>query len=134
MTVGGGILATIFPLVALGACMGYYFYVRHSWLVLLLGFSFGIVGFASGKRTIFFVLPIFFTLYLCLWKVLTRYYTRVLSAQSIARHLAICGIIVSPIALYGLLNTNFGLRDTAGWTLEPAISSTVKYAQKYEFV
>jgi len=59
MTVSGGELATVFSLFALCYVMGYYFYVRSSLWIMLITVSLGLVGYASEKRAIFFLIPLF---------------------------------------------------------------------------
>jgi hypothetical protein len=59
MTVGGGELAALFPILALGYAMGWYFYVDRSAWVLLMALSFSLVGYASGKRATYFLFPLF---------------------------------------------------------------------------
>lgn len=59
MTAGGGELAALFPILALGYAMGWYFYVNRSAWVLLIALSFSLVGYASGKRATYILFPLF---------------------------------------------------------------------------
>jgi len=59
MSVGGGERAAIFPLLGLGYAMGWYLYVKRSSWIFLIALSFGLVGYASDKRAIYVMFPLF---------------------------------------------------------------------------
>lgn len=54
---GGGSLATEFPLLAMGLTLPFYLCYRRNLLLLLLCWAFFLVGYASGKRAIYFLGP-----------------------------------------------------------------------------
>src|SRR5690349_10001953 len=58
MSVGGGELAGIFPLLGFGFALGWYLYVNRSLGILLIAVSFGLIGYASGKRVIYLLFPV----------------------------------------------------------------------------
>jgi len=68
----GGSLATEFPLLAMGLTVPFYLYHRRNPLLLLLAWAFFLVGYASGKRAIYFFAPPLYLLILGWYVVRTR--------------------------------------------------------------
>jgi hypothetical protein len=133
MMIAGGGLATIFPLLALAFVMGYYFYVRHSWWLLLAGFSFSLIAYASGKRAIYFLAPAVALLNLALYCWLERGRRVTGVAPRFLAHLALCGVLLSPALLYGIEHSE-GIGFAAeGATASELIDHAVDYALGYEF-
>lgn len=65
----GGSLATEFPLLAMALTVPFYLYYRQSSWVLVLAWAFFFVGYASGKRAIYFLGPPLYFLMLS-WHVI----------------------------------------------------------------
>jgi hypothetical protein len=105
MTTGGGELATIFPLFAIGYAMGYYFYIRHSLWVLLIGLSFGLVGYASGKRAIYIVIPPFILVCYGVFFLQNKNLPANL-VRRFLRHFLICLVVAVPVWVYGVDNSS----------------------------
>jgi hypothetical protein len=110
-SLGGG-AATAFPLFAMSYVMAFYFYRRRSLWAIVLALSFGLVGYASGKRAVYFLMPF---LYACtiLW-----YCFREKSNAAFARVQAPILLIVlaSPVIIFGLTNSKrfADLKDATG--------------------
>lgn len=132
ITLGGGILATIFPLVAMGACMGYYFYIRPSWWSMLLGYGFGIIGFASGKRAIYFIMPAFFAINLLLFNALERRRVTASSNRRLVWHILGCSLLVLPASLSAMRNSGLGHSAEHASSLREFIGAAVDYAGEYD--
>ena len=101
--------------------LAFYFYYRRSLWVIVLALSFGLVGYASGKRAVYFLMPF---LYVCtiLW-----YCYREKSHAAIARIQApiLLLVFLSPVIVFGLTNSKrfAHLKDTTGVT-EFAVGAT----------
>ena len=132
ITMQGGILGTVFPLVALGASMGYYFHVRRSLWILLVGFSFGLVGFASGKRAIYFAMPVFFLLNALLFLALNRYRLTIPLRGRFFAHIGACALLTAPAALYGMRNSDLGRTRNASSSVSGFLLAAVDFARSYE--
>ena len=94
----GGALATEFPLFAMALAVPLYLYWRGNPLLLVLSWAFFLVGYASGKRAIYFLGPF---LYVC---ILGWYVLRVRGLQALRRSAG--GILVfaclCPLLLLGV--------------------------------
>jgi hypothetical protein len=66
LTSDSGHPATAFPLFAMSYVMAFYCYQKRSPWLLLLALAFSIVGFASGKRAIYFLIPLVYSI-IILW-------------------------------------------------------------------
>ena len=131
MSTAGGELATLFPLIALAFCMGLYLYKLRSVWVLLLGLSFGLVGYASGKRAIYFLMPAATALYLALYVQLERKRDWLPVLRTAALHLALLSVIAIPAAVVGISRSE-GIRRPGGkagaWeTLRHAVVFALHY-------
>ncbi len=104
---GGGQLATEFPLFALALTVSFYLFWRPNPLLLVLSWAFFLVGYASGKRAIYFLGPF---LYVC---ILVWYVIRVRTLQALKRSAA--GILVflclTPLLLLGVSRSH-GISDS----------------------
>lgn len=102
----GGALATEFPLLAMGLTMPFYFYWRGNPLLLVLSWAFFLVGYASGKRAIYFLGPF---LYFCIvgWHV-----WRARTPQARTRSIWAVAIFVGlvPLLLWGVSRSH-GISD-----------------------
>jgi len=94
----GGAMATEFPLLAMGLTLPFYLYYRKNPLVLLLAWAFFLVGYASGKRAIYFFAP---SLY---FFILGWYVFRVGTRSALKRSLgaALAFMLVTPVLLLGV--------------------------------
>jgi hypothetical protein len=111
--------------------MGYYLYVRRSFWVLLAGLSFGLIGYASGKRTILFVLPIFVSVNILVYYVVQKRGAR-LGLSTVSLHLFAAACLGAPILLHGFATShgvalNYG-KASAAERLEHALH----FAEDYE--
>ncbi len=122
----GGGLATEFPLLAMGLTVAFYLLWRANPLLLVLSWAFFLVGYASGKRAIYFLGP---CLYVC---ILGWYVIRVRSLQALKRSLG--GIVVLlclvPLLLLGMSRSH-GITD-ATWSrpferITYALHAAVRY-------
>jgi len=131
MTVIGGELAALFPLVALAYAMAYYAYVRHSFWVLLLGLAFGMVGYASGKRAIYFTLPLCFLASLSLY-ALVQYRCKRPVPHKILIHSVAAIAISIPFFLYGVAHSaGIGMENASGLTIAESLINAATYAESY---
>jgi hypothetical protein len=130
MTVSGGELATIFPLLALCYAAAYYFYVRQSWWVLIAGLSFGLVGYASGKRAVYFLIPIGLCV-IVLLHYLREHGRSTTSFFRLAVHLAIAGTAVLPAFMYGISHSH-GINAGAEGTIQELVRGAADFAVGYE--
>lgn len=94
----GGALAAEFPLLAMALTVPFYLYWRGNPLLLVLSWAFLLVGYASGKRAIYFLGPF---LYVC---ILGWYVIRTRTPLALKRSLG--GILVficlAPLLLQGI--------------------------------
>ncbi len=131
MSVGGGELATIFPLFALAYVMGYYFFVRPSFWVLFVGLAFGIVGYASGKRAIYFTVPAFVAANAGLYVFVVRRHVGLIKV-TFPVHMLACAVITMPLALYGLESSQGIGVGSSGSDAKQAITYAFDFARGYE--
>jgi len=132
ITLTGGELATVFPLLALAFTMGWYFFVRPRWWILMLGLAFGLVGYSSGKRAIFFLLPLFFVLNVCLYFLIRRKMPIAPLRTRILQHGVVTGMIGIVIMVPAMLTTE-GFADVFaqnGLSWETA-SGAINFVQEY---
>jgi hypothetical protein len=94
----GGSPATVFPLFAMVYLMAFYCYYKRSVWFLLIGLGFTLVGYSSGKRAIYFYLPIVYWAVLIVYamreRVVSKFRTWVLPI--------LIFVICIPILIYGL--------------------------------
>ena len=132
MTLAGGELATVFPLLALGFTIGWYFFVRPRWWVLLLGISFGLVGYSSGKRAIFFLLPVFFLIDVGLYFLMKRRMTAKPLPTRIVQHGLVLGL-VGILVMGPAMMTTEGFADVFaenGLSLQ-SVAGAINFVQEY---
>jgi hypothetical protein len=129
MTVAGGIVATTFPMLALGGCIGHYLYRRQSYAVLILGFSFGIIGFASGKRAVYFALPAFFAVSIIVARVIAGVRIR---WTRLSVHMLGAALCLLPGLYYGIVNSDFGNAARTSTGLGEALEAATRFAGDYE--
>ncbi len=131
MTVSGGELATLFPLFAIGGALGYYFYIRQSLWVMLIALSFTIVGYASGKRAIYFLVPCHVLLCVLIY-LLRSEHLRANTLRRILRHAAICALIALPLWLYGM-DRSYGLSSgNPHASVVERFTDALRFASEYE--
>jgi hypothetical protein len=133
MTIAGGGLAALFPLLALAYAMGYYFYVRRSCWLLLTGFSFAMIAYASGKRAIYFTLPVAALANILLYCWLEPFRKMPAFLPKFLVHVGLCGALLSPAMWYGIAHTE-GIAFTAkGATASEILNHAFEYARGYEY-
>lgn len=134
MAVNGGTMAAIFPLVAIGYAMGYYLYVRRSAWILLAGIAFGVVGYASGKRAIYFLIPACISVNLLLhYALIGRLHQRVPAARLLL-HLSACAVISVPVAIYGISQSQgIALAEGNSVSVLEVLQHALDFACQYEF-
>lgn len=131
MTTGNGVLATEFPLFAMCCTMGYYFYVRNSLSVMLIGFSFALVGYASDKRAIFFMMPLF--LLVCIGVFfLQKKRSNVEFVSRFLIHITLCLFITLPFLIYGIDNTEGIASGDEKLRFIDKVLYVLQYAREYE--
>jgi hypothetical protein len=98
----GGAPATVFPLLVLALAVALYCYFRPSlkWVILALGS--GIVGFASGKRAVYFYLPAFYGVFV-LWFIWRE---KSVSALKRLKVPVLMGLVSIPFLVFGMRNTH----------------------------
>jgi len=107
----GGALATEFPLLAMGLTVPFYLYYRRNPLLLLLAWAFFLVGYASGKRAIYFLGPSLY-LFILGWHVVR---TRTLYALKQSLWGASIFICLIPLVLVGMSRSiGLGQNDSDG--------------------
>lgn len=108
---GAGTPATAFPLLAMAYVMAFYFYYKRSAWMVLLAFAFGIVGYSSGKRAIYFLMPTFYALLLVWYCVRER---SLANLRQIITPFLVCALFV-PVMMFGLTDSKqFGHLQGAG--------------------
>ncbi len=128
MVSGGGGSATAFPLFTMAYVMAFYCYYRRSAWVVLLALSFGVVGYASGKRGIYFLIPIFYAL-IILW-----YCLREKSFASFGRMIkpVLAFALLFPVFMFGLTHSKRFTSSQGAGTIE-TIRSTIGSLDEYTF-
>ena len=130
MLISSGELAALFPLMALGYAVSYYLLVRQTWWVLAAGLSFGLVGYASGKRAVYFLIPATLLLTLILYYLLGRRAERV-DGLRLAAHLAWIAVLTLPAFVYGIRNSQ-GINVAAGGSTMELLEGAVMFAAAYD--
>lgn len=131
----GGTTATIFPLIISSLIFVYYLFcprLNKMEIVLLLTvlFSSFLVGYASGKRSIYFIIPIMFALItiISLPKIIRKsYFKRKFSG------VALFSVLIFPLIIFGIVNSlglNYSLSGSES-SIE-VITSSLDYANEYE--
>lgn len=131
----GGTTATIFPLFISNILLLYYLFrpkINRKLLVFLGGIlmSVFLVGYSSGKRGIYFIIPLFFffTIVLALpYLIKTNYFKKKIIGMSFI------GVFIFPLLIYGMINSrglNYGLSGNES-SVE-VIMNSLSYAEDYE--
>lgn len=133
MSVTGGELAGIFPILGLGYALGWYLYVKRSLWVLLLALSFGIVGYSSGKRVIYMLFPAMTALNGMLYFSLRKQRRTELFRGRQCISLLVCGCIFIFAAMYGMMHsTGFDAAMTRSNSISEMAAEMVRYVSEYE--
>ncbi len=93
MFYGGGGYATVFPLVAMSYGLGVFYFYKRNWKSFLLTFSFILIGYASGKRAVFFLVPFLFVIGEIVYLHLIKSHRRIL------KNLLFVSVIAVPCAM-----------------------------------
>ncbi|HHU55316.1 MAG TPA: hypothetical protein GXZ48_01300 [Acholeplasmataceae bacterium] len=127
-----GSLATIFPVTVLAFLISYYLVYKKSMKWLVFTFLFTIIGFASGKRAIVFIFPLFLLLFLLLSVKLDIIPAKKFITKYIVT-LSLVFIIVLPFLNYYISNTDFGQSgNTVNKGFTDKIEQIFDYAKEYE--
>lgn len=131
----GGTTATIFPILIISLTFLTYLFlpkVDKKTIILLLSLIFSslLVGFASGKRGIYFTIPLFLiTILIISFKKL--YEKKIIQKKFI--YLSILFITISPLIIFGIANSkglNYNLNGNE--TIIEIINKSLNYAESYE--
>ncbi|WP_430404418.1 hypothetical protein [Fluviicola sp.] len=135
MSSSGGTTATIFPLFVSSIAFLYYLFrsqmLWKEWLILLLVFlSAFLVGYASGKRGIYFTLPVFFIIVLIMaFPILIKsgfFKRKLIGIVSIT-------IVLIPVLIFGIFNSrglNYSLSGNESYS--EVVSNSFSFAEEYE--
>lgn len=131
----GGTTATIFPLFIFSVVFLYFIFQpripkKELLLLLVLIFSVLLVGYASGKRTIYFIIPLFILIisFLAFKKAAIRPYL----GRKLVRAIGV-GLLVFPLVIFGIQNSrglNYGLSGNE--SISQIVDNALSYADEYE--
>lgn len=135
MSSTGGTTATIFPLFVSSVALLYYLFRSKmqwkEWLILLLVFlSAFLVGYASGKRGIYFTLPVFFII------TILMAFPILIKSGFFKRKLIGIGSITAlliPVLIFGIFNSrglNYSLSGNESYS--EVILNSFSFAEEYE--
>jgi hypothetical protein len=130
MAISGGELATVFPLIAMGYVMGTYFCKDKKFAYILASFAFGIVGFSSGKRAIYFVMPVFFLLSYGIYFLIERCAANRNKLIVYVPELVVAILLLVPIVAFGISKSEYiSKQDSSpiGDVFTHAIQSAIVY-------
>ena len=125
---GGGGIATSLPLFGMAYFTALYLYCGHKPWMLVVALSFPVVGFASHKRAIYFVLP---------WLVGAEFLWYMLREKRLGIALEWVRVGVALVAVAGMIL--FGIRNTTRIAMRDAVGvgeelqGAAEYAQEYTF-
>lgn len=135
MSSTGGTTATVFPLVVSSIVLLYYLFrselgTRHWTMLILVILSAFLVGYASGKRGIYFTLPAFFAL-----TIVLSFSTLIRSGHFKKKMVGFASItaLMIPVLIFGIFNSrglNYSL--TGNESYSEVISSSFDFAEEYE--
>ncbi|RBP27060.1 hypothetical protein DFR65_1119 [Oceanihabitans sediminis] len=131
----GGTTATVFPLLISAILLVYYLFVvklntKITLVLSMLLFSGFLVGFSSGKRGIYFIIP------LVLISIIIIAIPKLRKFKLLKRKLvglASLGLLIFPLIIYGMVNSkglNYSL--TGNESAFEVISNSLEYAEDYE--
>lgn len=135
MSSTGGTTATIFPLFVSSIALLYYLFRSKmhgkEWLILLLVFlSAFLVGYASGKRGIYFTLPVFFIISIIMaFPILIKsgfFKRKLIGIGSIT-------VLLIPVLIFGIFNSrglNYSLSGNESYS--EVILNAFSFAEEYE--
>lgn len=127
LTASNGSPATAFPLFALAYVIAYYCYYKRSFWLLILGLSFVLVGYSSGKRAIYFYLPAVYAGSF-IWYILRERSIKAIRALGApAMIFALC----IPLLLFGLTESK-RFEHLRGQSLRSAIMEALDVAGEYD--
>ncbi len=127
ITSGGGGPATAFPVFALAYATAFFFYFKRSPWVIVLGLAFSIVGYSSGKRAIFFLVPVFYAIAMAWYGWREKSFGAIRRLFATTAILAIC----LPIFILGLTSSKrFAHLKGAG--LSEVLTGAVAVAEEYD--
>jgi len=122
----GGGLATEFPLFAMGLTVPFYLCCRRNPLLLVLSWAFFLVGYASGKRAIYFAGP-FLYFFILGWHIIR---VRALSARKRSVVGALVFICLIPLLLLGISKSHAISQSHSSGALEQvayALNAAAEY-------
>lgn len=135
MSSSGGTTATVFPLFVSSIAFLYYLFRSRmrwkEWLILLLVFlSTFLVGYASGKRGIYFTLPVFFII-----TIFMAFPTLIKSGFFKRKLIGIVSIatLLIPVLIFGIFNSrglNYALSGNESYS--EVVSNSFSFAEEYE--
>lgn len=131
----GGTTATIFPLFISTLLLVFYLFSpkinkKTTFLLLLILLSVLLVGYSSGKRGIYFIIPLIFLI------VIIITIPKILRTRSFKKKLigiTVFGILVFPLIIFGMINSrglNYSLSGNE--SSFDIISNSIDYAGEYE--
>lgn len=135
----GGSTATTFLVLVLSICMVILLYSnnklsrKYIYEILLCIASAILVGYSSGKRTIYFIAPVTLVLSVFFTRIYIRR-DRLMELRKKVRYIVIGTVILFPIYIIGAISTQFKLNDrikTSGDRME-ILSGMIEYAMFYE--
>lgn len=126
VTARGGGLATALPLLAMGLTVPFYLYYRRNPLLLLLAWAFLLVGYASGKRAIYYLGPALY------FFILGWYVARARALPALKRSLVgvLVFICLLPILWLGISRSP-GIAQSHPGGLLDRVTYTLKAAEEY---
>lgn len=135
MSSTGGTTATVFPLFVSSVALLYYLFRSNmqwkEWLILLLVFlSTFLVGYASGKRGIYFTLPVFFIITILMaFPILIKnggFKKKLIGISSMA-------VLIFPVLIFGIFNSNglnYSLSGNESYS--EVVVNALSFAEEYE--
>ncbi len=126
LTAGSGSPATVFPIFAMVYVLAFYYYKRSVWMIVL-ALSFILVGYASGKRAVFFFVPAVYAGSLLWYVVRERIATnlRVLVAP------AAVFVACIPLLIFGLVESK-RFDHLRGLPIGTFAAEALKVAEEYD--
>ena len=131
MTVSGGELGTVFPLLVFGFIMGIYLFRLRTFWMLLLAVAFGIVGFSNGKRAFYYFMPGLACLGLAVYASLPPW-VRPSGWRKVVPHATLAILCAIPLLLYGIRQTEGLSRTDDKVSLVDQITFMIQSATEYE--
>ena len=128
ITNGSGTTAAIFPMFAMGYVLAIYFYRNKSMLWVFLAFAFSFVGYASGKRAIYYYIPLIFVIINVWYFLLERHHSKL---KNIVKA-AIVFVLLIPALIIGVNQSQYIAFDVnSSYTPGKFISHMLIQAKSY---